>query len=53
MDIKITSITFEIMEHALAQAKDGRMHILGKIEKAIKAPRKNVSEYAQIGRAHV
>jgi polyribonucleotide nucleotidyltransferase len=46
MDIKITSITFEIMEHALAQAKDGRMHILGKIEKAIKAPRKTVSEFA-------
>ena len=46
MDIKITSITFEIMEHALAQAKDGRMHILGKIEKAIKAPRKKVSEFA-------
>ena len=46
MDIKITSITFEIMEHALSQAKDGRMHILGKIEKAIKAPRKSVSEYA-------
>lgn len=46
MDIKITSITFEIMEHALAQAKDGRMHILGKIEKAIKEPRKHVSEYA-------
>ena len=46
MDIKITSITFEIMEHALAQAKEGRMHILGKIEKAIKAPRKHVSEFA-------
>ncbi|MDE6477739.1 MAG: polyribonucleotide nucleotidyltransferase, partial [Alphaproteobacteria bacterium] len=46
MDIKITSITFEIMERALAQAKDGRMHILGKIEKAIKAPRDKVSEYA-------
>ncbi|MBN1282076.1 MAG: polyribonucleotide nucleotidyltransferase [Alphaproteobacteria bacterium] len=46
MDIKITSITFEIMEKALSQAKDGRMHILGKIEKAIKAPRNNVSEYA-------
>jgi len=46
MDIKITSITFEIMEHALAQAKDGRMHILGKIEKAIKAPRKSISEFA-------
>ncbi len=46
MDIKITSITFEIMKKALAQAKDGRMHILGKIEKAIKAPRAEVSEYA-------
>ena len=46
MDIKITSITFEIMEHALAQAKDGRMHILGKIEKAIKEPRKTLSEFA-------
>ncbi len=46
MDIKITSITFDIMKHALAQARDGRMHILGKIEKAIKAPRANVSQYA-------
>ena len=46
MDIKITSITFEIMERALAQAKDGRMHILGKIEKAIKKPRDHVSEFA-------
>ncbi len=46
MDIKITSITFEIMEKALAQAKDGRMHILGKINAAISAPRDNVSEYA-------
>jgi polyribonucleotide nucleotidyltransferase len=46
MDIKITSITFEIMKQALAQAKDGRMHILGKIEKAIKAPRKTLSEFA-------
>ncbi|MDR1027073.1 MAG: polyribonucleotide nucleotidyltransferase [Rickettsiales bacterium] len=46
MDIKITSITFEIMEKALAQALDGRKHILGKIDAAIKAPRKNVSEFA-------
>lgn len=46
MDIKITSITFEIMSRALAQAKDGRMHILGKIEQAIKKPRDHVSEYA-------
>ncbi|MDR0741234.1 MAG: polyribonucleotide nucleotidyltransferase [Rickettsiales bacterium] len=46
MDIKITSITFEIMEKALAQAKDGRIHILGKMEEAIKAPRTMVSEFA-------
>jgi len=46
MDIKITSITFEIMEKALAQAKAGRMHILGKINDAISAPREKVSEFA-------
>ena len=46
MDIKITSITFEIMEKALAQAKDGRMHILGKIKAAIDKPRDHISEYA-------
>ncbi|MCL2889742.1 MAG: polyribonucleotide nucleotidyltransferase, partial [Alphaproteobacteria bacterium] len=46
MDIKITSITFEIMEKALAQAKEGRMHILGVMNKTIKAPRKELSEHA-------
>jgi len=46
MDIKITSITFEIMEKALAQAKEGRLHILGKITDAINAPRKTLSEFA-------
>ncbi|MCL1785592.1 MAG: polyribonucleotide nucleotidyltransferase [Alphaproteobacteria bacterium] len=46
MDIKITSITFEIMEKALAQAKDGRIHILDVMSKAIKAPRKELSEFA-------
>jgi polyribonucleotide nucleotidyltransferase len=35
MDIKISGITFEIMEQALAQAKDGRMHILGEMAKAL------------------
>ncbi len=35
MDIKIAGITAEIMEKALAQAKDGRMHILGEMSKAI------------------
>ena len=35
MDIKITGITFEIMEQALKQAKDGRIHILGEMNKAL------------------
>ncbi|MDR1207120.1 MAG: polyribonucleotide nucleotidyltransferase [Rickettsiales bacterium] len=46
MDIKITSITFEIMKQALSQAKDGRLHILGIMNKAIKTPRSALSEYA-------
>ena len=46
MDIKIDGITREIMETALAQAKDGRMHILGEMNKAIEAPREEVSRYA-------
>ncbi len=43
MDIKITSITKEIMEIALAQAKQGRMHILGEMAKAIDSARDSVS----------
>jgi len=46
MDIKITSITEEIMKIALAQAKDGRVHILGEMAKAIDAARDEMSEYA-------
>ena len=45
MDIKITGITFEIMEQALNQAKDGRVHILAEMNKAIKSSRKEVSKY--------
>jgi len=45
MDIKITGITFEIMEQALNQAKDGRAHILSEMNKAIKSSRKEVSKY--------
>jgi len=45
MDIKITGITFEIMEQALNQAKDGRAHILAEMNKAIKSSRKEVSKY--------
>ncbi len=46
MDIKITSITPEIMEEALAQAKDGRFHILGEMAKAIDKPNQSISQYA-------
>jgi len=45
MNIKITGITFEIMEQALNQAKDGRTHILAEMNKAIKSSRKEVSKY--------
>ena len=45
MDIKVAGITPAIMEQALAQAKDGRMHILGEMNKALSAPQ-GFSEYA-------
>ncbi|MCC6914996.1 MAG: polyribonucleotide nucleotidyltransferase [Rhodospirillaceae bacterium] len=46
MDIKITSITREIMEIALRQAKDGRIHILGEMAKAITGARDSVAATA-------
>jgi polyribonucleotide nucleotidyltransferase len=46
MDIKIEGITREIMEIALDQAKEGRIHILGEMAKAISAPREEMSSYA-------
>ncbi|WP_144185545.1 polyribonucleotide nucleotidyltransferase [Elioraea rosea] len=46
MDIKITSITPEIMQIALGQAKDGRIHILGEMAKAMNRPRDGVSANA-------
>lgn len=46
MDIKITSITKEIMQTALAQAHEGRIHILGEMAKAIAEPRPSVSPLA-------
>ncbi len=45
MDIKITGITLEIMEQALSQAKDGRVHILGEMNKALSASRSNVGKH--------
>ena len=46
MDIKITGITKDIMDKALTQAKAGRIHILGEMAKAIKAPRETVNSTA-------
>lgn len=46
MDIKIAGITKDIMETALAQAKNGRMHILGEMAKAIGESRDEVGEFA-------
>jgi polyribonucleotide nucleotidyltransferase len=46
MDIKITSITTEIMRTALDQAKEGRLHILGEMAKALNAARDGVNQNA-------
>ncbi|HUC16739.1 MAG TPA: polyribonucleotide nucleotidyltransferase [Acetobacteraceae bacterium] len=46
MDIKITSITPEIMQIALAQAREGRLHILGEMAKALKGHRSDVAATA-------
>ncbi|HYA38050.1 MAG TPA: polyribonucleotide nucleotidyltransferase [Candidatus Methylomirabilis sp.] len=46
MDIKIEGINKEIMDVALKQAKEGRLHILGIMNQAISAPRAELSEYA-------
>ena len=46
MDIKIDGITREIMEKALAQAKDGRIYILGEMAKVLAEPRGDLSEHA-------
>ncbi|RNC70362.1 MAG: polyribonucleotide nucleotidyltransferase [Desulfuromonadales bacterium] len=46
MDIKITGVTREIMGNALDQAKDGRLHILGKMADALTVPRSDLSPYA-------
>ncbi len=46
MDIKIDGITREIMDQALSQAKEGRLHILGEMGKVIASPREEMSDYA-------
>ena len=46
MDIKIAGITEEIMKVALGQAKDGRLHILGEMSKALTSARAELGEHA-------
>ncbi len=46
MDIKIDGITTEIMQQALDQAREGRLHILGEMNKVLPEPRAEMSEYA-------
>ncbi|MBI5748578.1 MAG: polyribonucleotide nucleotidyltransferase [Nitrospinae bacterium] len=46
MDIKMTGVTKEIMEAALEQAKEGRLHVLREMEKVISQPKSNLSAYA-------
>jgi len=46
MDIKIEGLDLQIMKEALAQAKEGRLHILGEMDKALSAPRPELSTYA-------
>ncbi|HLA55255.1 MAG TPA: polyribonucleotide nucleotidyltransferase [Flavobacterium sp.] len=46
MDIKIEGLPYNIMEAALAQARDGRLHILGKLTETLAAPKADVKAYA-------
>jgi len=46
MDIKVEGVTPEIMKVALEQARDGRLHILGEMNKVISKPRESMSEWA-------
>jgi len=46
MDMKVQGISFEYLEKALEQAKEGRLHILEKMAESISEPRKNLSEFA-------
>ncbi|HET6528239.1 MAG TPA: polyribonucleotide nucleotidyltransferase [Balneolaceae bacterium] len=46
MDMKVGGISFEVLEAALQQAHDGRLHILGKMAETISEPREQISEFA-------
>jgi len=46
MDMKVSGISYDVLEQALEQARQGRSHILGKMEETISEPRERISEYA-------
>jgi polyribonucleotide nucleotidyltransferase len=46
MDIKIEGLSFQIVKEALAQAREGRLHILGEMSRALAEPRADLSQYA-------
>src|SRR5687768_17489685 len=46
MDIKIEGLDLKILEEAMAQAREGRLHILAEMDKALSAPREELSKYA-------
>ena len=46
MDLKVDGLPYEVMEEALAQAREGRLHILGKLEETLAAPREDYKPHA-------
>ncbi|KAA6344536.1 Polyribonucleotide nucleotidyltransferase [termite gut metagenome] len=46
MDIKVDGLSFDILERALNQAKEGRLHILGKIQETLREPRTDLKDHA-------
>ena len=48
LDIKCEGLTIELLKRALAQAKEGRLHILGEMHKCLEAPRPQLSKWAPI-----
>src|SRR5690606_33012134 len=46
MDIKVESLSWDVMRQALAQARAGRLHILGEMDKAIREPADDLSPHA-------
>ena len=47
MDIKVDGLDYKVLEEALSQAKDGRMHILGEMMKTLSEPREDFKAHVQ------